>query len=345
MRTEKGNHQEDEEYEDEDFSSKKDATSSTPNNNNNNNNSTTTNNNKDAKNNDKASAIRSKHSVTEQRRRSKINERFQILRDLIPNSDQKRDTASFLLEVIEYVQYLQERVQKHEGSYQGWSSEPTKLMPWRNSHWRVQNIFGHPQTIKNGSGLGTTFPGKFDENNVSITPTMLTSTQNPVESDPSRDITCKPMDRQPELANKGLPLPIPLQANVPISVRGDGVQAHPLQGLVSDAQSTESPMTSETLNQQEELIIEGGTISISSVYSQGLLNTLTQALQSAGVDLSQASVSVQIDLGKRANRGMTSGTSIAKDHENPPSSHQAMTHLTDAGSREDSDQAQKRLRT
>lgn len=29
----------------------------------------------DAKNNDKASAIRSKHSVTEQRRRSKINER------------------------------------------------------------------------------------------------------------------------------------------------------------------------------------------------------------------------------------------------------------------------------
>ena len=30
----------------------------------------------DAKNNDKASAIRSKHSVTEQRRRSKINERY-----------------------------------------------------------------------------------------------------------------------------------------------------------------------------------------------------------------------------------------------------------------------------
>lgn len=34
------------------------------------------------------------------------------------------------LQVIEYVQYLQEKVQKYEGSYQGWSSEPTKLMPW-----------------------------------------------------------------------------------------------------------------------------------------------------------------------------------------------------------------------
>lgn len=33
----------------------------------------------DAKENDKASALRSKHSVTEQRRRSKINERFCLI--------------------------------------------------------------------------------------------------------------------------------------------------------------------------------------------------------------------------------------------------------------------------
>ncbi|XP_059448145.1 transcription factor BIM2 [Corylus avellana] len=329
MRTGKGN-QEDEEYEEEEFSSKKDGTSSTGNNNNANS--------KDAKNDDKANAMRSKHSVTEQRRRSKINERFQILRDLIPHSDQKRDTASFLVEVIDYVQYLQEKVQKYEGSYQGWSSEPTKLMPWRNSHWRVQSFVGHPQTIKNGSGMGSAFPGKFDENNVSLTPTTLASKQKPVESDPSRDITCKSMD-QPELGNKGLPLPMPA------SVRGDGVQAHPLEGPVSDALSTECPMTSEALSQREELIIEGGTISISSVYSQGLLNTLTQALHSAGVDLSQANVAVQIDLGKRADRGMISGTSVAKDHENTPSSHQAMGHRRDAGCREESDQAQKRLKT
>lgn len=31
-----------------------------------------------------------------------------------------------------------------------------------------------------------------------------------------------------------------------------------------------------------------------------LLNTLTQALKSSGVDLSQASISVQIELGKQA---------------------------------------------
>ncbi|OMO72224.1 hypothetical protein COLO4_27783 [Corchorus olitorius] len=283
--------------------------------------------NKDGKNSDKASAIRSKHSVTEQRRRSKINERFQILRDLIPNTDQKRDTASFLLEVIEYVQFLQEKVQKYEGSYQGWSSEPTKLMPWRNSHWRVQSFVGHPQAMKNGSGPGSTYAGKFDENNINISPTMITNAQNPVEHDPIRDAASKTMDRQPELVNKGMPLP----------TRGDNVLVHPLQRPISEAQSTECLISNETLSQPEDLTIEGGTISISSVYSHGLLNSLAEALQSAGLDLSQANISVQIDIGKRANRGLTSGTS-AKD------SDQAMTHFRDMSSGEDSDQAHKRLK-
>uniref|UniRef100_A0A5B6YZ55 BHLH domain-containing protein n=1 Tax=Davidia involucrata TaxID=16924 RepID=A0A5B6YZ55_DAVIN len=193
MKSAKG-HQEEEEEEEDEFVAKTDVP--------------TSNNNKDGKNNEKANATRSKHSVTEQRRRSKINDRFQILRELIPHSDQKRDTASFLLEVIDYVQYLQEKVQKYEGSYQGWSPESTKLMPWRNSHWRVPSFVGHPQAINNGSGPGSTFPGRFDENNVSITPALHTNPQNPVESDPSGDVSCKAMDQQPELANKAINMPL-----------------------------------------------------------------------------------------------------------------------------------------
>ncbi|KAK9934914.1 hypothetical protein M0R45_022040 [Rubus argutus] len=277
-------------------------------------------NSKDAKNNDKASAIRSKHSVTEQRRRSKINERFQKLRDLIPHSEQKRDTASFLLEysyVIEYVQYLQERVNKHEGSCQGWSTEPTKLMPWRNSHWRVQSFVGNPQAIKNDTGVIASFSGKFDDNNISISPSVLAnSTQNPVEPDPSRDVASKIMDQQPEIVNKGLPTPMPLPENLLTPVRSDG-----------------------------GMTIEGGTISISSVYSQGLLNSLSHALQSAGVDLSQANVSVQIDLGNRANRGLSAGTPASKERENPHSSNQTLAHFRDAGSGDESDQAHKRLKS
>ncbi|XP_076909838.1 transcription factor BIM2-like [Bidens hawaiensis] len=289
-------------------------------------------NSKDVKNSDKVDATRSKHSVTEQRRRSKINERFQILRDLIPNSDQKRDTASFLLEVIEYVQYLKERVQKYEGSYPGWGAEPTKLMPWRNSHWRVPS-FGHPPVIKPDSGLTPSFPVRFDEN-VTMAPGINTGPQNPARSDPSGDLNCNLMDSQPAVQPS---IPVPVQ-------QADGTFSHSALHCNVNIQSSDLPVAGDP-SQQEEVTVEGGTISISSVYSQGLLNSLTQALQSSGVDLTQATISVQVDLGKRANRGQTSGTSTAKDHENPHPSNQEVGRFQEFNNGENSDQASKRLKT
>ncbi|KAG8383003.1 hypothetical protein BUALT_Bualt05G0138600 [Buddleja alternifolia] len=315
MKSGKG-HQEEEEDEDEEFGTKKESTPS--------NNSNA----KDGKNSEKANAMRSKHSVTEQRRRSKINERFQILRELIPDSEQKRDTASFLLEVIQYVQFLQEKVQKYEGPYQPWSSEATKLMPWRNSHWRGQSFSGQPQTTKNGSGPGSTFPA------------------NHIESDPNRDVLCQSIDPQSEPPNKalGMPIAIPLQAAMPVSITNDGAFSHSLPGPAPDAHSTEIPAAADNaLNGRDDLTIEGGTISIASAYSQGLLNSFTQALQSTGVDLAQATISVQINLGKQANRGSNPGISIAKDHDTPMSSgNQPIEPFQDPTNNEDFDQAQKR---
>ncbi|KAK4373265.1 hypothetical protein RND71_008649 [Anisodus tanguticus] len=362
MKGVKGNQEEEEEEEDE-VGIKKDGTPSTSNT-------------KDGKNNDKASAIRSKHSVTEQRRRSKINERFQILRDLIPHTDQKRDTASFLLEVIQYVQLLQEKVQKHEGSYQPWSSEPTKLMPWRNSHWRMQSLRAQPHALKNGTGPESTYLGRFDENLATVTSTMQPNQQNPIEPHSrSRDVSFKALDQQSELVGMSTPVP------------NNSAFSDPQPRPVSD----QCPNTIDALNHHEDLAIDGGTISISSPYSQGvcemqsfeknkeeslerhiiiehsrffsssvlisrilclideivcrLLNSLTQALQSAGLDLSEATISVQINFGNRANQAMTSGPSVVKDNENPPpSGNQHMDHFREASNDEDLDQAQKRLK-
>ncbi|GFP95306.1 transcription factor bim2 [Phtheirospermum japonicum] len=250
MKSGKG-HQEEEDEEEEEFGAKNNATPSA-------------NSSKGGKNSEKANATRSKHSVTEQRRRSKINERFQILRELIPHSDQKRDTASFLHEVIQYVQFLQEKVQKYEGSYQPWSSEPTKLMPWRNSHWR--NFAGQSQTIKSGAGPGSVFPVRFDENSAAVPATMQLGPHNPIEPDHARDAPCRPIDPQTELPNKTLGVSAPMQATTPVSIANDGSFLHALHGPSSDAQSSECP---DSMNLQDELAIEGGTISISSVYSQG----------------------------------------------------------------------------
>lgn len=43
-----------------------------------------------------------------------------------------------------------------------------------------------------------------------------------------------------------------------------------------------------------------------------LLNTLKQSLQSSGVDLTQATISVQLDVAKGANSGLTAITSAGK---------------------------------
>ena len=91
-----------------------------------------------------------------------------MLTDLIPHSDQKRDKASFLLEVIEYIQFLQEKVHKYEGSFQGWNHESAKLMPWRNSHRPAESFADQSRGINSGSGLALMFPATFDENNSDV---------------------------------------------------------------------------------------------------------------------------------------------------------------------------------
>lgn len=74
-----------------------------------------------------------------------------------------------------------------------------------------------------------------------------------------------------------------------------------------------------------------------------LLNTLTQALQSSGVDLSQATISVQIELGKKGNSRQTAPTSIVKDNNVPPSNQGTIRSRVSSG--EEFDQALKKLKT
>ncbi|TKY54988.1 Transcription factor BIM1 [Spatholobus suberectus] len=303
----------------------------------------------------KPNTPRSKHSATEQRRRSKINDRFQMLRELIPHSDQKRDKASFLLEVIEYIHFLQEKVHKYEGSFQGWSNEPEKLMPWRNNDKPAESF--QPRGTDNGSSPSPTllFASKVDEKNITISPTIPGSTQN-VESGLSTATTSKTMDHQAGIMNKAFPIPISSQLNffTPTQISGPGgVVSQLTHRSASDAENTKyqpsvecqtMAATNEKLK-EKELTIEGGAISISSVYSKGLLHTLTHALQSSGVDLSQASISVQIELGKQANMRPTVPVSMCggKDGEVPSNNQKMMRSRVSSSGK--SDQAVKKLKT
>lgn len=295
----------------------------------------------EAKNGDrKPNTSRSKHSETEQRRRSKINERFQILRELIPENDQKRDRATFLSEVIEYIQFLQERVRMFETTYQGWSPESTKLTPWRNNCGAVENFVDQSHLVRSGPG------------NMVDPPETLTNTHNSINSDFGCEVTYRATDHG--ATSQAVSLGMSVAANLfeggttelpQVSFSNTELLASQVQTRVwHDRPSTvECASTSYTPDELEELNTERRAIPDSC--SQGLLNNLTHALESSGVDLSQTSISVELDIAKHSDSGMTSMAFCPKDNRNLPPNNEALLHYGIGSSRNDSIQAHKRLRT
>ncbi|KAG6587612.1 Transcription factor BIM1, partial [Cucurbita argyrosperma subsp. sororia] len=308
----------------------------------------------------KANTPRSKHSATEQRRRSKINDRqvflllfnlefisqstsavkgnffvfcyildnMTMLRGLIPHSDQKKDKASFLLEVVEYIQFLQEKVQKYEGSYHEWNREIAKLMPLRNNQRSADGFNDQSRGVDSGPGPALVFSANFVEKNAPLSPLVPGSSHNAVDSDTSSATTLKAVDHHPGRTNNVVPFPMSIPPKLYAPTRDGSLVPQASKPLSSDTDhpSSQSQILSyqarcynnddavaSELQKEQDLTIEGGTVNISSVYSQGLLNTLTHALQSSGVDLSQARISVQIELGELANRRSTASSSIVKD--------------------------------
>ncbi|XP_024392458.1 uncharacterized protein [Physcomitrium patens] len=418
---------------------------------------------------------RSKHSATEQRRRSKINDRFQMLRDLVPHSDQKRDKASFLLEVIEYIQVLQDKVRKYETVEQGRHQERLKSMVWdlckrgaagsgdetsqinalvfakdlnsgvrsvdikpgtevpadrvpRSSeeaapiseahstgglnaqqassrpacsiHSCVSSLGGEKESATAVTAVGVplqqaipsphAFPivpskGQREQDSNRGTPAsnsnaprkektsdmdLVSSRENGYAHDttPDHQFEVRPRISSGQADQNSDHQPKDHQMSATTIVgRMDGVQA----GLLSSAprQPQGGPQHKEDANkhtrhpqtnQNDHMAtrdgfavfpnipqpfprIQGGVINVSSVYSQGLLDTLTRALQSSGVDLSRANISVQIDLGKNATvaPGDTSAK-VATTPESSAQSHQSQGRTRPAPSVPESEPARKR---
>ncbi|CAH1442916.1 unnamed protein product [Lactuca virosa] len=307
-----------------------------------------------AHNDQKPNTPRSKHSATEQRRRSKINDRFSMLRELIPHGDQKRDKASFLLEVIEYIQFLQEKVNKFEDSCRGWNNEPPTIMPWNHNQQVTEGFVDQPRVQNGAPGPALLYAPKVNENKCIDLPKKG---QNLFDSDMSSLETMKEIGQHPQLTNKGSPFPSPLQPNIYSPGCGSTSANAPIPPMVPDPVNTSShlqhsrsctsdcTLATDKLKDQE-LTIESGTISISTIYSQGLLSTLTQALQSSGVDLSHANISVQIDLGKRATiTTHDSSTPVLKKH-GVPTINETVGRSRLASTREEkSDKGLKRFKT
>ncbi|KAK9748166.1 hypothetical protein RND81_02G040700 [Saponaria officinalis] len=274
----------------------------------------------DRKNSDqKATTPRSKHSATEQRRRCKINDRFQMLREIIPHMDQKKDKASFLLEVIEYIQFLQGKVNRYEGTNPGFGSETVKLNPRSNNHGPSGSFTDQPRVANGVNNSVLMYGGELDEKVTTVN--IPANTHTKAECRMINPINFKTMDQQSGVATKIGPISSSIPAGV--YARSGCAAAQPL-ARIPDGSKPSLPQPSEcepfgadVKLKDQKLALEGGSINISSIYSQGLLNTLTRALQNSGVDLSQASISVQVDIGKRANKRQSTPDSMLTNVEAP----------------------------
>ncbi|XP_074588867.1 transcription factor BIM2-like isoform X2 [Curcuma longa] len=305
---------------------------------------------------------RSKHSATEQKRRCKINDRFHILRGIIPHSDQKRDKASFLLEVIEYIRFLQEKVQKYESSNPecGQDEIAVKLMPWKlslqknSSHAPANGLSVSHVVSDDSSAPAHIYSKKVNESNIPSValPTPISSTHNqPQTCVVSGGISYKKMMDADNLApTHNLLFPLERETNTtrlqPKSLEAHNNASRDQCGWLRSCGLADGAVIRQRLNEKEKLIIDEGTINVSTAYSHELLNTLIQTLQSSGIDLSQANISMQIDLGKRAvNKRPDTTTCTNKDKEDSVSCNQAKGCSRSRPIVEEPSESSKRLKT
>uniref|UniRef100_A0A0D9VKH6 BHLH domain-containing protein n=1 Tax=Leersia perrieri TaxID=77586 RepID=A0A0D9VKH6_9ORYZ len=269
------------------------------------------------------STPRSKHSATEQRRRTKINDRqasreqeptmkmLEILRELLPHTDQKRDKASFLSEVIEYIRFLQEKVQKYETADPERNHEDSKSMPWAKVYYR--SCWRNTQNISQVQG-GDLSPSTQDMNNEQYG-SKQTSVAHPAPFN-TQSITSAATSSSH------------MAAGTPQNWEKNSTSSNQPPWLSMSTTHHESESGNRMLKKHERQTHDDENHSISSAYSQGsvpepfvtsriklvqyvanriqfqicnrLFNRLTEALKKSGLDPSQTNISVEINMSKRA---------------------------------------------
>uniref|UniRef100_A0A2P2JAG3 Uncharacterized protein n=1 Tax=Rhizophora mucronata TaxID=61149 RepID=A0A2P2JAG3_RHIMU len=213
------------------------------------------------------------------------------------------------------------------------------VMNQKNHYTPTETVMDHPQ-VKNASA---------QENSA-----LHTDVQNPMEPDPSTAAMYRPVTPAAHFN-------VQAESNMFTAAERSSMPTQTLQESLSDAENLVYQMESHpwqgqscatdcaapnvTLSGQEDPMGESGSSNFSSAHSQGVLNTLTKALQSSGVDLAQTSISVQINVSKRVNSGTTCTTSSSKAQENQYVNSGAMEQTGVGRSVEATGQAQKRPRT
>lgn len=104
---------------------------------------------------------------------------------------------------------------------------------------------------------------------------MTGGAHNAVESKTNSVTTFKVLDNHPGITNKAMPFPMSLQPNIFNSGKSSGPVAQIAPRIILDDEfiGNNNKVRNDFIGgdklKEQELTVEGGTINISSVYSQG----------------------------------------------------------------------------
>lgn len=147
----------------------------------------------------------------------------------------------------------------------------------------AESLNDQAQRIKNGSAPTLAYSAKIGEKNINVAPSPPVTPQICVESGISTETTFKAMEHLTRTTNNALPFHLsPLQPSIitPVQISGvptqlgDRVISNPELSSSQHLQTVSCPggapcITDVEKLKDQELTVEAGTISISSVYSKG----------------------------------------------------------------------------
>ncbi|KAK4359105.1 hypothetical protein RND71_021334 [Anisodus tanguticus] len=183
--------------------------------------------------------------------------------------------------------------------------KPVKAEAPRSTSGPVEGFVEHSQIIRNGST---------HEDNIVIDPTL--------EPNLTATALYRATDNPHMAADEAMAFNMPLQSNLFENASVQPSQSSPdAEHCASQPQSLYWPGKQDTIesndlsydrSDQEEVKVDGEEAGISNAYSQRLLNTLNQTLASMGVDMSQANVKVQLDIGKSPSSSGATATTLSR---------------------------------
>uniref|UniRef100_A0A0D9YXP2 Uncharacterized protein n=1 Tax=Oryza glumipatula TaxID=40148 RepID=A0A0D9YXP2_9ORYZ len=195
--------------------------------------------------------------------------------------------------LLSFRRFLQEKVQKYEEADPERNHEDSKSMPWAKVYYR--SCWRNTKNTSQVQGEDLS-PSTQDMNNEQYGPKHISAAQPALFNTQSVTSTTTSSSH--------------MATGTPQNLEKNSTPSNQPPWLSMSTMRQESEPGNKMPNKHEKQTLHDENHSISSAYSQGLFNRLTEALKKSGLDPSQANIAVEINLAKRARDNTSDNSKI-----------------------------------